>query len=69
MNYREEARRIAHVLRERLSTEELAMLLDLMGDHTTDEWLYKAIMDPSKGPQEKPPPEAPPSRWERLRSP
>lgn len=42
--YTEKAERIAKLLRERLSDKEFADLCNLLGDRTTDEWLYRELM-------------------------
>ena len=66
-NYTQLAKRIAHMLRERLSEEEFRDLLDLMGDYTTEEWFHKALLGvPVKIAAAHAP--TPKTVWERLRS-
>ena len=51
-NYLQLAKRLARVLRERLTEEEYLDLLDIEGDYTTADWFYKelALHTPRKRP-------------------
>ncbi len=44
-NYTQMAKRLARVLREKLTEEEFLDLLDIDGDYTTSDWFYKALLD------------------------
>lgn len=44
-NYTQMAKRLARLLREKLTEEEFLDLLDIEGDYTTADWFYKALSD------------------------
>lgn len=47
--YIDKAERIARVLREKLTAEEVADLLDMLSDYKTDEWLTEALLNGKVG--------------------